>query len=460
MKQIEILTIEEILNLGFQNYKKNNFLIAKNLYNEVLKKDPEHVQAQFYLGKLYEISGKLKKSISYFEKVIEIDPNYINAYINLGSVFNLLKKYEKAKNCYEKAIEIDPNSSIAYNNLGVLFYNDGEIKKAKNCYEKAIEINPNDVGAYTNLGKLFGEIKDFKNELSCYEKAFKIDPNFQGLRYNLGVSLYEKKKYKEASEHFKLTDFDLSKDYLLDCLYKLENKSIFFKELDERIKQGEVNSVIGSIVALSKIKFGIDRPNPFCNDPLNYVFNKNLIKHYDFNNIFINTVKNIFDNNMVLTRNQELLTNGIETAGNLFDLKVDYMSDIKNIIDSEINEYQTYFKNSNEGLIKNWPNSYFVRGWLVKMKSGGNLSPHMHQYGWLSGCIYVNVPPKVNINSGNLVVCVNDDLTKVNNKPNLKKIINVDTGSLCLFPASLYHSTIPFESEEERIVLAFDVIAN
>ena len=151
---------------------------------------------------------------------------------------------------------------------------------------------------------------------------------------------------------------------------------------------------------------------------------------------------------------------GKNLARNLFDLKVDYMSDIKNIIDSEINEYQTYFKNSNEGLIKNWPNSYFVRGWLVKMKSGGNLSSHIHQYGWLSGCIYVNVPPKVNINSGNLVVCVNDDLTKVDNKPNLKKIINVDTGSLCLFPASLYHSTIPFESEEERIVLAFDVIAN
>ena len=40
---------------------------------------------------------------------------------------------------------------------------------------------------------------------------------------------------------------------------------------------------------------------------------------------------------------------------------------------------------------------------------------------------------------------------------NLKKIVNVVTGSLVLFPASLMHHTIPFESEEERIVLAFDV---
>ena len=42
---------------------------------------------------------------------------------------------------------------------------------------------------------------------------------------------------------------------------------------------------------------------------------------------------------------------------------------------------------------------------------------------------------------------------------NGKKIVNVVTGSLVLFPASLTHYTIPFESEEERIVLAFDVIA-
>ena len=35
--------------------------------------------------------------------------------------------------------------------------------------------------------------------------------------------------------------------------------------------------------------------------------------------------------------------------------------------------------------------------------------------------------------------------------------IDVVSGSLCLFPSSLHHYTIPFESEEARIVLAFDV---
>ena len=43
-------------------------------------------------------------------------------------------------------------------------------------------------------------------------------------------------------------------------------------------------------------------------------------------------------------------------------------------------------------------------------------------------------------------------------KANKQNIIDVTPGCLCLFPASLLHYTIPFESDEDRIVLAFDVL--
>ena len=40
------------------------------------------------------------------------------------------------------------------------------------------------------------------------------------------------------------------------------------------------------------------------------------------------------------------------------------------------------------------------------MKSGGKLDAHMHEIGWLSGSIYINVPTKNKNDSGNLVVCL------------------------------------------------------
>ena len=93
------------------------------------------------------------------------------------------------------------------------------------------------------------------------------------------------------------------------------------------------------------------------------------------------------------------------------------------------------------------------------MKSGGNLKPHIHTEGWLSGSIYINVPQKLKVDSGNLVVSLGEEKDAIDTRINEKKIINVVTGSIVLFPSSLMHYTIPFESEEERIVLAFDVKA-
>jgi hypothetical protein len=54
-------------------------------------------------------------------------------------------------------------------------------------------------------------------------------------------------------------------------------------------------------------------------------------------------------------------------------------------------------------------------------------------------------------------VSVGEENDATDTRVNLKKVINVVTGSLVLFPASLTHYTIPFKADEERIALAFDV---
>ena len=157
--------------------------------------------------------------------------------------------------------------------------------------------------------------------------------------------------------------------------------------------------------------------------------------------------------------NKTLLTNGYQTSGNLFSLERDLTQDIQKIIRLEVDKYLVNFKDSKEGLITSWPADYSLYGWLVSMKSGGELRPHMHEKGWISGSIYINVPSKSKTDSGNLVVCIEEEQLRGENE-NEEKSIDVVTGSLCLFPASLLHYTIPFESEEDRIVLAFDVVPN
>ena len=172
--------------------------------------------------------------------------------------------------------------------------------------------------------------------------------------------------------------------------------------------------------------------------------------HCDFENIFVKGSTDILTKNTVQNRSQDLLTNGIQTTGNVFNQMGDFTDEIQSILLSEIENYRVHFRDSQEGLIKSWPSDYEIYGWLVSMKSGGKLAAHMHDKGWISGSVYINVPPKVNKDSGNFVVCLDSEKDS--------QSIDVVTGSLCLFPSSLLHYTIPFEAEENRIVLAFDVI--
>jgi len=447
-------------NLGLIFKEIQNYQKAISSFQEAIKINPNYFEAHNNIGLVFYECGEYQKAISSFEKAIKINPNYFETYNSIGLVFNKCGENQKAISSFEKAIKINPNYFKAHNNIGITFYECGEYQKAINSYVKAIKINPNIIEAYCNIGLAYEKAGDINKAFYSYQKVPKSDSNYKYAQYNFASLLYKIKEYKKAAKIFKLIDYKNSKSYLLKSLYELNDESNFFIELDNEINKGKTDAVIASLTSSAKIKYGIKKKNLFCEDPLNYVLNKNLTKKYDFNNIFIKTSKKILNNDMFKDRPQPLLINGIQSAGNIFYNKNNNVKKIEDIIHKELENYRTNFNKSEEGIIKNWPKNYELKGWLVKMKSGGKIEPHIHDHGWLSGSIYINVPPKLNINSGNLVVCLNDQQNEIpsNNKDNNNKIINVVTGTLCLFPASLFHYTIPFKSDEERIVLAFDVM--
>ncbi|WP_440922257.1 2OG-Fe(II) oxygenase family protein [Candidatus Pelagibacter sp.] len=489
------LTIQETFNIAVKNHQEGKTDIAKKLYNQVLKIDPNHSQALKNIAIIFINLKDFQKAKECYEKVVEIDPNSTDAYYNLGLIFKELKEYQKAKSCYEKADNIQPNNTIIQTNLGIIFNDLGENQKAKDCYEKAIkinpdngkahynlgaiykdsgelqkakicfrkaiEINPNEQEAHNSLGVIFQELGEYQKAKDCYEKAIEIKPNYGDVYYNLGQLLHERGEYHLAENYFKkaiqIKPSDIrASNSLLTNLYKMNNQSILFEELDSIINEGKMNAVIGSICSRSEVKYGVKKENPFCNNPLDYVLKKDLNQKYDFKNVFVKCVNNILKDDSISNRVQKLITNGYQTAGNLFANRDFDTNEIQKIIKIEIEKYRLYFKDSEEGFIKNWPTNYYLNGWLISMKKGGKLSAHMHDLGWLSGSIYINVPKKSDLESGNLVVCIDENENKNENK----KSIDVVTGSLCLFPSSLLHYTIPFESEENRIVLAFDMIPN
>ena len=367
-------------------------------------------------------------------------------------------RYGDAEKLAISMIQEFPTHQFGWKILGAILGQSGRLEEAVIANQKAVELSPQDAHVHSNLGVTLQELGRLEEAEASYTQAIALKPDYADAHYNLGILCFESKKYNLAAEQFELCDTHQSNPYAIQCSYLQDEETVFYEKFDLLVNQVKTNAVLGSLGFRSEFKYGRKKSNSFCNDPLKYVVKTDLNALYDFENIFIETAKAVLTDNSVSYKAQGHLTNGIQTAGNIFSQGKVPKTEIGSIIHAEIEKYRIQFKDSEEGFIKSWPTSYEIKGWLVCMQSGGKLAPHMHNSGWITGSIYINVPPKSETDSGNLVLCLSDQEPVAGVKKSQKSIIDVVTGSLCLFPSSLHHYTVPFEGKEDRIVLAFDVI--
>ena len=450
-------------NLGNTLQELGRFDEANASYRQAIELKSDFAEAHNSLGNTLKELGRLDEAEASYSQAIGLKPDYAEAHSNLGNTFKELGKLDEAEASYAKAIALKPDLAEAHNNLGNMLQKLGRLNEAEASFRQAIALKPDLAEAHNNLGNTLQELGRFDEAEINYMQAITLKPDFALAHSNLGVTLQELGRLEEAEACYTQA-IALKPDYadphkrLLRCLYLLDKQSLFFDKLDCLINEDTANAIIGSLTCRSALKYGVEKPNLFCREPLKYVSHIDMNTQYDFEEIFVQKTRLILNENRISNRAQSLLVNGYQTSGNLFDIKNSFIGQIQKAIQLEIEKYRINFKNSKDGLIKKWPTDYSLCGWLISMKSGGKLKPHIHSNGWLSGSLYINVPPKLKAESGNLVVSLGEEKDATGSRINLKNTINVVTGSLVLFPASLTHYTIPFEGEEERIVLAFDVI--
>ena len=442
-----------------QTGRPNDAIVA---YEKSVDLSPTDAQAHSNLGVALKALGKLDGAEASYKRAITLDPDLPAYHYNLGNTLRDLSRLEEAKSCYRRAIALKPDYSEAFANLANILEESGKITEALANYREAIAHNPNCVEAHNNLGGALKELGKPAEAEACYKRAIAVNPNFWEGHFNLGAIHESLGQLDEAEASFRQAialkqDSSLAHRHLLNCLFSQNKRTDFFEQLHYLISKGETNSVIGSMVCRSSLKYGMEVANPFCSDPLRYVVHTELISHCESKKALIAHTKSLVETDRLFAKSQRLLINGKQTSGNIFCLGDKYINDIAMMIRVEIEKYRLNFQGSSEGLFTHWPSDYMLKGWLVSMSSGGSLQPHIHEKGWVSGSLYINVPPKSTPDSGSLNVGIGEDSDGTDARLNRKETIDVETGSLVLFPSSLTHYTTPFHSEEDRVVLAFDV---
>ena len=235
MSENKNLLAKKTFILALESHHKNDLQSAINLYNEVLKIDPNYEAAHNNLGTIFQEVEDHLKAIPCFEKAIQIKPNYVDALHNLGVIFQSLDQPQKAIPYFEKVIQINPNYAKAYNSLGTAFQTIEEFQKAKVCYETAIKIKPNFLKANNNLGIILNILGDNQKAIAYFEKAIQIDPDYEAAINNLGTI------FKEVGDDLKAKEyFEKALKIEPNNVEALNNLGIIFKDLGENQKAKEI----------------------------------------------------------------------------------------------------------------------------------------------------------------------------------------------------------------------------
>ncbi|HAT52335.1 MAG TPA: hypothetical protein DCS80_03535 [Betaproteobacteria bacterium] len=420
----------------------------------VVRLDRADDEGHSNLAILFRKSGKLIEAEKSIAQAIELNPESSTYRIIQARIAELLKEVNRSENIYKTLIKRDPTNPIAFNEYGNYLYRIGRMPQALTMHKKAVELNPEDSEILHNLGKSFHALGKHNDAKLALNKSIAFCPNNEDAYHALGVIFSEEGNFEAAAYQFNKSSRLLSQTYLLRCYLEVGSLSDFKLQLKKINESSNVNAMLGSAVSRAELKFKEKIHNPFANDMTAYVHKASLNEHCNFKDLFEALAAEIIGNNNITRRPQSLLSNGEQTAGDLFQMGGKLVREAEAVIMNEITSYRERYAKSTDGFITKWPQSYKLNGWLINMTEGGSLAPHMHELGWLGGAVYISVPKKQGSDEGNFVVCKDGgEYLKASSK-----IVDVNSGDIVLFPASLMHYTIPFSSEKNRIVLAFDLI--
>jgi uncharacterized protein (TIGR02466 family) len=101
----------------------------------------------------------------------------------------------------------------------------------------------------------------------------------------------------------------------------------------------------------------------------------------------------------------------------------------------------------------------FSASWSVCLGRGGYHTMHIHPLGWISSAYYVRVPAGItgsNAHGGGIKFGEPD--IDLGSHGAARRIIQPAAGRLVLFPSYMWHGTVPYQSDESRMTVAFDVV--
>ena len=456
--QLEPRVAEIHFNLGVVLGRLGQDEAAIASYRQAISLKPDLTVAYFNLGTCLQEQGRLEEAIANFRKAIAQQPGFYEAYGNLGTVLKKQGKLEEAIACFHKAIAIHADP-LGHFNLATALRDEGKHEEASQEYLKALALNPNYPDAHNNLGEIFRDRGNMDDAIKCYQNALSIDPDHPNANYNMGEFHSLAKRFEEAIPYFERSKFEDYQERAMECMYRIGRYDAFREKLKDMVASGKKSIMLATLSTHHAINFGTQDEYNFCPDPMRFAWHTNIPELAEPGSQLLQEVLETIDRTPITARMQSRLYSGMQSAGNLLKRPEPAFQKLAALVRQKIMEYREHYANEDCELIRSFPQEIdFSSSWYLKMRKGGNLSSHIHEEGWISGCVYLKLPKqKVHETDAGFEYGTDGDEYPRMHDNFPSHIVVQEVGDIVLFPSSLFHRTIPFSSDEERVCVAFDL---
>jgi tetratricopeptide (TPR) repeat protein len=218
---------------------------------DILKRDPNNLEAHKLLGRIYLRSlgdmqtntagsgNVLKLAIEQYEQIIKIEPNNVDDHLLLGRLYRLDNELQKAEAEFKTAVKLQPDSEEAVTTLAYLYNEEGDTTRAVQVLG-AVPDASKSAKLYSALGYTYEQQKQYKQAIDSYRHAIELDrDNLDAIR-GFAQNLLNDGQTDAALEQYKIiadANPEDAQTYLK--IAEIDRRNGKFDEALENLKKAE-----------------------------------------------------------------------------------------------------------------------------------------------------------------------------------------------------------------------------